>query len=58
MAIGSFHVERGIHPVDTVEALADDNKWSFERAGEDEIAILVAGCLDGLQRLFFLDGRF
>jgi len=43
MAFAGFHNERGIHPVDTVEALADDNKWSFERAGEDEIAILVAG---------------
>jgi len=31
------------HPVDVVERLAAVNAWSFDRAGEDEISISVAG---------------
>jgi len=38
-----MNFERGTHPVDTVEYVADANKWSFERPGEDEISILVQG---------------
>lgn len=43
MVASAYAVERGIHPVDAVEALADFNEWSFERPAMDEIAILVAG---------------
>jgi hypothetical protein len=31
------------HPIDTIEALVSANEWSFERFGEDEIAIEMAG---------------
>jgi hypothetical protein len=32
-----------INPLDVVERLASVNDWSFERASDDEITILVAG---------------
>ena len=32
-----------INPLDVVERLAAGNDWSFERAGDDEITILVTG---------------
>jgi len=32
-----------INPLDVVERLATGNDWSFERAGDDEITILVTG---------------
>ena len=32
-----------INPLDVVERIASGNDWSFERAGDDEITILVAG---------------
>jgi hypothetical protein len=35
--------ERLEHPVDVVERLASVNQWTFDRAEEDEISILVAG---------------
>ena len=35
--------EQRINPLDVVERVAAGNDWSFERAGEDEITILVAG---------------
>jgi len=31
------------NPLDVVERMASTNEWSFERAGEDEITILVRG---------------
>ena len=31
------------NPLDVVERIAAINDWSFERAGEDEITLLVAG---------------
>ncbi len=34
---------RGAHPVDLIEHVAHVNEWAFERAGDDEIAISVAG---------------
>ena len=36
-------VERREHPVDVVERLASRNEWTFDRADEDEISMLVAG---------------
>ena len=35
--------EPRINPLDVVERLASGNDWSFERAGDDEITILVTG---------------
>jgi hypothetical protein len=35
--------ERAGHPVDLVEQLASVREWSFDRSGEDEISIAVAG---------------
>jgi hypothetical protein len=35
--------EPGINPLDVVERLASGNDWSFERASDDEITILVTG---------------
>ena len=35
--------ERSEHPLDTVERLAHLNDWSFERSGDDEIAVKVEG---------------
>lgn len=43
MTILESGLERGRHPVDAVEKVADFNKWSFERSAEDEIEILVSG---------------
>jgi hypothetical protein len=32
-----------VNPLEVVERVAASNDWSFERAGEDEITILVRG---------------
>ena len=34
---------RADHPIDTIEHLVAANEWSFDRLGEDEIAVEVAG---------------
>jgi hypothetical protein len=34
---------RGSNPLEVVEHMAATNDWSFERAGEDEITLLVGG---------------
>jgi hypothetical protein len=36
-------IARDSNPVDVIEQVAHANGWSFERTGEDEIAISVAG---------------
>ena len=38
----SEHDQRG-NPLEVVERMAATNDWSFERAGEDEITLLVRG---------------
>ena len=43
MSLLSYSDEHRINPLDVVERLAAGNDWSFERASEDEITILVAG---------------
>ncbi len=43
MSITEIEVERDEHPVDLVERIASLNEWAFDRAGEDEISISVAG---------------
>ncbi len=35
--------EQRINPLDVVESVVTGNDWSFERAGDDEITILVNG---------------
>jgi hypothetical protein len=42
MSLTSYTEEQR-NPLDLVESLASGNDWSFERASEDEITILVAG---------------
>ena len=39
----SLTEESRINPLDVVERIASVNDWSFERAGDDEITILIAG---------------
>jgi hypothetical protein len=34
---------RDLHPVDVIEHVAQSNDWAFERTGDDELAITVAG---------------
>ncbi len=34
---------RDLHPVDVIEHVAQSNDWTFERTGDDELAITVAG---------------
>ncbi|MCV0397559.1 MAG: YbjN domain-containing protein [Rhizobiaceae bacterium] len=36
-------IVRDAHPVDVIENVANANDWAFERTGDDEIAISVAG---------------
>jgi hypothetical protein len=38
-----FEQDRQSHPVDVIEQIAALNDWTFERAGDDEITISVAG---------------
>lgn len=44
MSLREFEIERRqSNPVDMIEFVAASNDWSFERSGEDEIAMTVAG---------------
>jgi hypothetical protein len=43
MTLIDFDQERLSHPVDVIEQIAALNDWSFERAGDDEITISIAG---------------
>ncbi len=43
MSLVELSATRESHPVDMIEQVANANDWSFERSGEDEIAISVAG---------------
>lgn len=43
MSLIEIDFERPDNPVDTIETVAALNDWSFERSGEDEITISVAG---------------
>ena len=35
--------DQGVNPLEVVERMAAGNNWPFERAGEDEIGIVVTG---------------
>jgi len=43
MSLIDFTEQPHDNPLEVVERVASTNGWSFERAGEDEITILVAG---------------
>jgi hypothetical protein len=43
MSLMEMELERQSNPVDMIEFVAANNDWSFERSGEDEIAMTVAG---------------
>ena len=43
MSLLEIDLTREAHPVDVIEQVAHANEWAFERAGDDEIAISVAG---------------
>ena len=43
MSLTDFEQERQSNPVDVIEQIAALHDWSFERAGEDEITVSVAG---------------
>jgi len=43
MSLTDYSEEQRINPLDVVERLAAGNDWSFERASDDEITILVTG---------------
>jgi hypothetical protein len=43
MELAEVELQRDSHPVDVIEKVAHANDWSFERSGEDEISISVAG---------------
>lgn len=43
MNLVELEFARDAHPVDVIEHVAHSNEWAFERTGDDEIAISVAG---------------
>lgn len=43
MRLAEIEPDRDINPVDMIEQVASFNDWAFERAGDDEINITVAG---------------
>ncbi len=43
MSLIEFSDQSRLNPLDVVEGVAGSNNWSFERAGDEEITILVAG---------------
>lgn len=43
MSLAEISEERRTHPVDVIEHLAAVKEWSFDRAGDNEIAISITG---------------
>ncbi|RWX78617.1 hypothetical protein EPK99_08435 [Neorhizobium lilium] len=43
MSLIQMEMERQSNPVDMIEFVAASNDWTFERSGEDEIAMTVEG---------------
>src|SRR3546814_14177469 len=43
MSLMEFDIGRQSNPVDMIEVVAASNDWTFERSGEDEIAMTVEG---------------
>ena len=58
MSLIDFSEQPRVNPLEVVERVAATNGWSFERAGDDEITILVTGQMDRLPGLLHLDVRY
>jgi hypothetical protein len=43
MSLADFSQDHHINPVDVVERLAATHNWSFARASEDEVTLVIAG---------------
>ena len=43
MALSEQYLEEDIHPIDIVEHIAEHHDWDFDRMGDDQIAMAVAG---------------
>jgi hypothetical protein len=43
MAFTEIEIEHPVNPVDLVERLASLNHWNFERSGDYEISLSIAG---------------
>ncbi len=43
MALSEQFFEEDIHPIDIVENIAEHHDWSFDRIGDDQIAMAVEG---------------
>ena len=43
MSLIEFEVERQANPVDVIEHVAALEDWTFERSGDDEITVSIAG---------------
>lgn len=43
MSLIQFEIERHANPVDVIEHVAALEDWSFERSGDDEITVSIAG---------------
>lgn len=43
MSLIELELERQAHPVDVIEHVAALEDWSFERSGDDEITVSIAG---------------
>ena len=43
MSVVEMDYERDTHPVDVIEHVAHLRDWNFERTGDDEVAVAVAG---------------
>ena len=55
MSLMDFSESGRANPLEVVERMAATNDWSFERAGEDEITLLVRGQMDRLPDIVHLD---
>lgn len=52
MNLAELDIERHSNPVDMIEFVAANNDWSFERSGDDEIAMIVEGAWANYQISF------
>jgi len=43
MALSEHYLEEDLHPIDIVEHIAEHHEWDFDRMGDDQIAMAVAG---------------
>jgi hypothetical protein len=52
MSLLEFAPDQSCNPLDVVEQLATHNDWSFERANDDEVTLIVAGNWSDYQMSF------